>query len=264
MNQISILFIAIDVAAARRKQLQQVRLAIEDCEMMQKKDDTKKKADTKMKADPFCTEKPSHDGTLRMPNYTGAFNEYLQKMHGTSLGDEAFTEKFHREGLDHELHHRCVLSCNTKCGLKHNVTSEPFNNVSDAKKDACRKMHTWFLTKAPAEESITSITSSQSICALLGDAVLKLVLILHDEAPTRDVGTLHNWITERSTNNFLKSRYKALYAASKLPDGLNPPTGHVNADAKSFEAWIGMAFEQAGRDLGKTAALVNAAVVDVI
>ena len=206
----------------------------------------------------------SHDGTLRMPNYTGFFNEYLQKTHGISIGDKTFSEKFYREGPAHEPLHRCMLSCNTKCGLKHNVTSEPFNNVRDAKKDACKKMHQWFLTKAPAQESKASIKSLQSISALVGDAVLKLVLMLHDEAPTCDVGTLHNWITERSTNKFLFSRYEGLYAASKLPDGLKPPTGHVNADAKSFEAWIGIAFEQAGRDLSKTAALVNAAVVDVI
>jgi len=98
--------------------------------------------------------------------------------------------------------------------------------------------------------------------AYIGDAVLRLVLIMHEDAPRVDSGTLHDWVTQYSTNAFLKDRYQELDTSSRLPRGLPRPTGNVREDATAMEAWIGRTFQEVGWDLHDTSELVLPVILD--
>lgn len=147
--------------------------------------------------------------------------------------------------------------------------------VKAAKKDACRQMHDFF--KEQEEEDpdwfrCAADTKHRVVEAMLGDAVLKMILLMHfpsdsDSVLTRDdssiassidtdPGTLNNFIVEHSTNNFLYHRYLSLAKENKLPDDLPEPNGHAQADPTNFEAWIGRVFTRCGGNLHATARYV--------
>lgn len=124
-------------------------------------------------------------------------------------------------------------------------------------------MHDWFEHDNGSNIPIQSIDSHAevSVDAMLGDCVLKLLLLESAVAPRGDSpGNLHDWVKERSTNIFLFDRYRELSAADKLPEGLPKVTGQAHADPTSFEAWIGRVWNESGKDLQATAAKVMPAL----
>ena len=95
--------------------------------------------------------------------------------------------------------------------------------------------------------------------AILGDAVLKLLLVMHYPRPREcsgNAGPLNDFIVRHSTNDFLYHRHLELAAADNLPEGLLPPRGLASADPMCFEAWIGRVFTRNGGDLHATADVV--------
>lgn len=205
-------------------------------------------------------------------DHTSQFNVYLQKTFNQSVGDEMFWETYALEGPAHEPKHRCRLKAlKTELGIDHEVVSDAFVVKKDAKKDACRLMHLWFVRrqreqteKADGEGWLGAggkflvgreSKTERSVNAMIGDAALRLMLALQEDAPKNDPGTLHDWIGKREGNLFLFSRYRALDAANELPPGLPKCTGQ-HAVPTTFEAWIGRTFLQCGFDLAKTSAIV--------
>ena len=134
--------------------------------------------------------------------------------------------------------------------------------VKAAKKDACRLMLEWFKSRevdpsAPTAPPDVPGRTGQAIEAMLGDAVLKLLLVMHrrEHNPSSfpvDPGVLNQWVVRRSTNNFLYQRHFELSRRGELPEGLPPPKGHANADPTAFEAWIARVFRDARGDLRAT------------
>ena len=115
--------------------------------------------------------------------------------------------------------------------------------------------------------------------AMVGDAVMKVMLIMHwrppaeddDDAPlstttstgggdltsydggsvkstwstrSRSAGRLNDFIVRKTSNDFLYHRHLDLWNSNNLPDDLLPPRGHASADPRCFEAWIGRVFKQ--------------------
>ena len=134
--------------------------------------------------------------------------------------------------------------------------------VKAAKKDACRLMLEWFKSReadptAPAAPPNVPGRTGQAVEAMLGDAVLKLLLVMHrrEHNPSSfpvDPGALNEWVVRRSTNTFLYHRHIDLSRRGELPEGLPPPKGHANADPTAFEAWIARVFRDARGDLRAT------------
>lgn len=134
--------------------------------------------------------------------------------------------------------------------------------VKAAKKDACRLMLEWFKSReadptAPTAPPNVPGRTGQAVEAMLGDAVLKLLLVMHrrEHNPSSfpvDPGALNEWVVRRSTNTFLYQRHNELSRRGKLPEGLPPPKGHANADPTAFEAWIARVFRNARGDLRTT------------
>lgn len=134
--------------------------------------------------------------------------------------------------------------------------------VKAAKKDACRLMLEWFKSReadptAPAAPPNVPGRTGQAVEAMLGDAVLKLLLVMHrrEHNPSSfpvDPGALNDWVVRRSTNTFLYHRHFDLSRRGELPEGLPPPKGHANADPTAFEAWIARVFRDTRGDLRAT------------
>lgn len=158
----------------------------------------------------------------------------------------------------------------------------PYDAVKAAKKDACRIMHEWFKTHESDIEdhvqkrlgAVTRARAAHRVQAMLGDAVLSLILIMHcpkdltttfqdgmsmdvvseasDNGTTEDIGpptdidpgALHDFLRDHANNNFLFSRFLELSREGRLPEGLMAPQGGSQADPTSFEAWIGKVFKE--------------------
>mmetsp|Transcript_8868 Transcript_8868/g.40288 ORF Transcript_8868/g.40288 Transcript_8868/m.40288 type:complete len:202 (-) Transcript_8868:1656-2261(-) len=130
-------------------------------------------------------------------------------------------------------------------------------------------MHEWFMSReadptAPYPPPPPG-RGGQAVEAMLGDAVLKLLLVQHGVDHHRpekngkdepDPGPLNQWIVDRSTNKFLYQRHIQLSRDCNLPRGLPPPKGHAHADPTAFEAWIARVFEEHGRSLVDCAKVV--------
>jgi len=198
---------------------------------------------------------------LANSNHTSAFNEFLQKKYGISVGHGMFYESYVTSGPPHKPTHRCTLQVRSlDPNLDHLVVSAPCDTVKNSKKDACRLMHAWFLTESSENIPIDKVEShaAVSLDAMLGDCVLKLLLLESNDAPRDEKpGTLHDWVKARSTNIFLFDRYRDLSSTGALPPGLPPATGQAHADPTAFEAWIGRVWQANGRDLSATAAVVS-------
>ena len=103
--------------------------------------------------------------------------------------------------------------------------------------------------------------SHLAVDAMLGDAVLKLVLVdyfVAERAKPGDArpGALQNFVVSKSTNDFLYRRHNEMSRRGQLPLGLPPPKGRSHADPTAFEVWIARTFRKEKKCLRKTAEIV--------
>ena len=193
---------------------------------------------------------------LRLPVYLIGFRIPSALMQVNHIG--ALREAFQLRGLDfnavHEEvvavgpHHAPRYTCTLNYG-QHVVQSAEHAQKKMAKQDAAERLLVAIqqgeqptLPPQPALAPTTIVMSAVRPCgrrveAMVGDAVLKLVLLQHFITMTPNItpGDLHSSVTQHSTNEFLAQRLNLVVQAG-LADNVPDPSGNVKQDSMAMEA----------------------------
>ena len=158
-------------------------------------------------------------------NHIGALKEAFDR-HG--LDFNAVREEFVAVGPHQALRHTCTLNYG-----QHVVQSAEHAQKKMAKQDAAERL----LVAIKQGEQPTLPPQAMQVEAMVGDAVLRLVLLQHFITMTPNItpGDLHSSVTQHSTNEFLAQRLNLVVQAG-LADNAPDPSGNVKQDSMAMEA----------------------------
>ena len=158
-------------------------------------------------------------------NHIGALKEAFDR-HG--LDFNAVREEFVAVGPHQALRHTCTLNYG-----QHVVQSAEHAQKKMAKQDAAERL----LVAIKQGEQPTLPPQAMQVEAMVGDAVLRLVLLQHFITMTPNItpGDLHSSVTQHSTNEFLAQRLNLVVHAG-LADNAPDPSGNVKQDSMAMEA----------------------------
>ena len=177
---------------------------------------------------------------LRLPVYLIGFRIPSALMQVNHIG--ALREAFQLRGLDfnavHEEvvavgpHHAPRYTCTLNYG-QHVVQSAEHAQKKMAKQDAAERL----LVAIKQGEQPTLPPQAMQVEAMVGDAVLRLVLLQHfiTMTPNITAGDLQSSVEQHSTNKFLAQRLN-LVVQARLADNVPDPSGKVKQDATAMEA----------------------------
>ena len=173
-------------------------------------------------------------------NHIGLLKERLDLIGRT-------VEKIHtKAGEDHQPRFSCSAQLSQHGGPTA-VSDDNHVNKKSAEQQACQRLLVMLDAQLPA-----AIINDVRCRAMLGDGLLKDILLQHFYQPGIAPGQLHDLVRGQSTNERLAQVYQGLVGNTPHMN-LSPATGNVWHDATLFEANVFRVFNDETHSIQATA-----------
>ena len=166
--------------------------------------------------------------TTMAANHIGLLKERLDP------SGQTVEKTFFKAGEDHLPRYSCMVRFNQHA----DVSDGDHTNKKSAEQQACQRLLVMLDGQLPV-----TITEDVQGRAMLGDGLLKNILLLHFYQHGIAPGQLHDLVRDQSTNERLAQVYQEL--ADNAPHtNLSPATGNARHDATLFEADVYRVFTE--------------------